>query len=232
MAASRSGALSNILSTEKSILAQKAEKGKNLFPGDLVYAMEMVETTMNIRSIPFQELVRNRRSVRRYLDKPVEREKILACLESARLAPSAENVQPWRFLVIDDPEVKRRFAAAAFSGIYSFSRFAAKAPVLIVILARPDLLANQIGKHIQNISFYLIDVGIAGEHLALQAEELGLGTCWIGWFNARQTRKFFHIPRPFKIVSMMALGYPEARPPREKNRKTLAEIAWFNRLDK
>jgi len=187
---------------------------------------------MDIRPTPLQELIRNRRSVRRYLDKPVEREKVLACLEAARLAPSAENVQPWRFLVVDDPEVKQRFAAAAFSGIYSFSRFAAKAPVLIVILARPDLLANHIGKHIQDISFYLIDVGIAGEHLALQAEELGLGTCWIGWFNTRRTRKFFHIPRPFKIVSMMALGYHEARPTSEKKRKTLAEIAWFNRLDK
>lgn len=187
---------------------------------------------MNIRPTPFQELVRNRRSVRRYLDKPVEREKILACLEAARLAPSAENVQPWRFLVIDDPDVKQRFAAAAFSGIYSFSRFAARAPVLIVILARPDLLANRIGKQIQDVSFYLIDVGIAGEHLALQAEEIGLGTCWIGWFNSRRTRKFFHIPRQFKIVCLMALGYHEGRAAREKNRKTLAEIAWFNRLDK
>jgi len=187
---------------------------------------------MNIRPTPFQELVRNRRSVRRYLERPVEREKVLACLEAARLAPSAENVQPWRFLVIDDPDVKQRFAAAVFSGIYSFSRFAAKAPVLIVILARPGLLADRIGKQIQDVSFYLIDVGIAGEHLALQAEELGLGTCWIGWFNSRRTRKFFAIPRQLKIVCLMALGYHEGRPGREKNRKSLAEIAWFNRLNK
>ena len=187
---------------------------------------------MNLRPTPFQELVRNRRSVRRYLDRPVEREKVLACLEAARLAPSAENVQPWRFLVIDDPDVKQRYSATAFSGIYSFSRFAAKAPVLIVILARPDLLANRIGKQIQDVSFYLIDIGISGEHFALQAEELGLGTCWVGWFNSRRTRKFFNIPRQYKIVCVMALGYPEARSPREKNRKTLAEIAWFNRLDK
>ena len=187
---------------------------------------------MNVQPTPFQELVRNRRSVRRYLDKPVEREKILACLEAARLAPSAENVQPWRFLVIDDPDVRQQFAAAAFSGIYSFSRFAAKAPVLIIILARPDLLANRIGKQIQGVSFYLIDVGIAGEHFALQAEELGLGTCWMGWFNSRRTRKFFRIPRQFKIVCLMTLGYHEARPGRDKSRKTLSEIAWFNRLPK
>ena len=187
---------------------------------------------MNIKPIPFQELVRNRRSVRRYLDKPVEREKLLACLEAARLAPSAENVQPWRFLVIDDPGLKERFAAAAFTGIYSFSRFAAKAPALVLLLARPDLLANRIGKQIQDISFYLIDVGIAGEHFALQAEELGLGTCWIGWFNPRRTRRFFGIPRPYKVVCLMAVGYAEGKPARERARKTLEEIAWFNRLPK
>lgn len=186
---------------------------------------------MNIKLTPFQELVRNRRSVRRYLDKPVEREKILACLEAARLAPSAENVQPWRFLVIDDPDIKQRYAATAFSGIYAFSRFAAKAPVLILIMARPDLMANRIGKRIQGVAFYLIDIGISGEHFALQAEELGLGTCWVGWFSSRATRKFFRIPRQYKIVCIMALGYPEPRPPREPKRKNLAEIAFFNRLD-
>jgi nitroreductase len=194
--------------------------------------METVEKIMNNKPTPFQELVLNRRSVRRYLDRPVEREKVLACLEAARLAPSAENVQPWRFLIIDDPEVRQRYAATAFSGIYSFSRFAAGAPVLIVILARPDLLANRLGKRIQGVAFYLIDIGISGEHLALQAEELGLGTCWVGWFNSRRTRKFFHIPREYKIVCIMTLGYPEARAPREKRRKNLAEIAFFNRLDR
>jgi nitroreductase len=179
---------------------------------------------------PLQELVRNRRSVRRYLEKPVRKEDILACLEAARLAPSAENVQPWRFLVIDEPEVKSRLAAEAFSGIYSFSRFAAEAPVLIVILARPDIIANRIGKQIQNVSFYLIDIGIAGGHLALQAEELGLGTCWIGWFNARKVRKLFRIPRKYKIVCLMTLGHYEKKPRGEKKRKPLDEIAWFNRV--
>lgn len=182
-----------------------------------------------VQNTPFLDLVRSRRSVRRYLARPVEREKVLACLEAARLAPSAENVQPWRFLVIDDPDIKERFAAAAFSGIYRFTRFAARAPVLIFILARPDLLANRIGKQIQKVSYYLIDVGIAGGHLALQAEELGLGTCWIGWFNGRKARRFFRIPRRYKVVCLMAMGYYE-RKPREKKRKPLAEIAWFNRI--
>jgi nitroreductase len=107
----------------------------------------------------------------------------------------------------------------------------AKAPVLIVIMARLDLVAHRLGGRVQDVPFYLIDVGIAGEHLALQAEEAGLGTCWVGWFNVRKTRKFFKIPRKLKIICLMAMGYYEKRPWREKKRKPLEEIVWFNRLD-
>jgi nitroreductase len=180
----------------------------------------------------FQKLVKSRRSIRRFLDKPVERDKILTCIEAARLAPSADNVQPWRFLIIDDPDLKSRFAKEVFSGIYFVTKFAAKAPVIILILARLDIIANRIGKQIQNIHYYYIDTGIAGEHLVLQAEELGLGTCWIGWFNPRKARKFLKIPRKYKIVSLMVMGYYERKPSRERKRKKLEEIAWFNKIEK
>ena len=180
----------------------------------------------------FRRLVRSRRSIRRYTDQPVERDKVLACLEAARLAPSADNVQPWRFLVLDDSELKVRFSKEVFAGIYTKTRFAAKAPVLILLLARLDIVANRIGKQIQGIHYYFIDVGIAGEHIVLQAEELGLGTCWIGWFNTRKARKIARIPKKYKIVSLLSMGYPETRPAREKKRKTLSEIAWFNTVGK
>ena len=134
-------------------------------------------------------------------------------------------------MIIDNPELKSQLAKEVFSGIYFISKFAAKAPVLIMILARLDIIANRIGKQIQNIHFYLIDIGIAGEYIVLQAEELGLGTCWIGWFNSRKARRFLKIPRKYKIVSLMAMGYYEKRPPKEKKRKKLEEIAWFNRIE-
>ena len=178
-----------------------------------------------------KEIIAQRRSIRRYQNKPVERDKILECLEAARLAPSADNVQPWRFLVIDDPELKEKCAKEMFSGIYSISKFAAKAPVLIIILARLDIIANRIGKQIQNIHFYLIDTGIAGEHIVLRAEELGIGTCWIGWFNIRKARKVLNIPRKYKIVSLLSMGYYDKKPSREKKRKRLEDIAWFNKID-
>lgn len=182
------------------------------------------------RLSPFEKLVKGRRSIRRYIQMPVEREKIIKCIDAARLAPSADNVQPWRFVIIDDPEIKERFASEVFSGIYFPSRFAAKAPVLILILSRPDILANQLGKQIQKIHFHLIDIGIAGEHIVLQAEEFGIGTCWIGWFNMRKARKFFKLPRKYKVVSLISMGYYEKKPSKEKKRKKLSEIAWFNKV--
>lgn len=177
---------------------------------------------------PLETLILERRSVRRFLDAPVPREKIEACLEAARLAPSAENVQPWRFLVIDDPKLKEAFSRAAFAGIYSPTKFAARAPVLILVLSKPDIVANRLGKQIQGVAFHFIDIGIAGEHLVLAAQERGLGTCWIGWFNPRRVRKFFRIPRAYKPVVVIAMGYPEKRAPKPKIRKELREVAWFN----
>lgn len=177
------------------------------------------------------EIIKRRRSIRRYTGQPVEREKILACLEAARLAPSAENAQPWRFLVIDEPELKNRVAEKAFSGIYSVCRFAARAPVLVLLLARKDFLANRLGRLVQGTQFYLLDLGIAGEHFILKAEELGLSTCWIGWFNLKGVKKFLKIPRKYRPVAIITLGYAASRPPGDHVRKKLEEIAWFNRVE-
>ncbi|OGD29145.1 MAG: hypothetical protein A2V57_10900 [Candidatus Aminicenantes bacterium RBG_19FT_COMBO_65_30] len=190
----------------------------------------MTEERAAVEATAFQKILRGRRSIRRYLPAPVEREKLLACLEAARIAPSAHNVQPWRFIVVDDPELKDRLAAAAFSGIYSSSKFAARAPVILVLLARPGGTVVRIGAKLQGVSFNLIDMGIAGEHVVLQAEELGLATCWMGWFDYRKVRKVLRIPRKFKVVAMMPLGYAEKRPTREPPRKTLEEVVAFNRI--
>ncbi|MBN1893598.1 nitroreductase family protein [bacterium] len=175
------------------------------------------------------ESIRTRFSVRKFDGRCVDREILQICLEAARLAPSAENSQPWRFLILDDPETIRSFGRSAFSGIYSLTGWAASAPVLIVLLAEPDLIAGRIGKWIQRLPFYLLDMGIAGTHLVLQAQSLGLGTCWIGWFDLRKTRKFFGLPKGIKVCGMIALGYPQpGQPVRKRSRKPLEELCRFN----
>lgn len=180
---------------------------------------------------PFHKLVSQRKSIRRFNEKKLDRKDVLKCLEAARLAPSAENAQPWRYLVMDDPDVKNRFADKVFSGIYSVSKFAKKAPVLVLIMAELNVIAHRIGKQIQNIQFHLIDIGISGEHLVLQAEELGIGTCWMGWFSVRKARKFFNIPKKYRIVGLIPMGYYDKKPSRERKRKEFKEIVWFNKFE-
>ena len=176
----------------------------------------------------FLNLVQSRKSVRKFQDKPVERNVLQQCVEAARLAPSAENVQPWRYFIADDPQVKERLAQHAFSGIYRATRWAANAPVLVVIFAELDILANRLGKQMTGIHYYLIDIGISGEHFVLQAQELGLGTCWIGWFSAKGVRKALNAPKHQRPGEMLSVGYPHPNYSRERKRNPLNDIIYFN----
>jgi len=189
----------------------------------------MTDERLNSGPTPFQRILSGRRSIRRFLPMPVEPEKLRACLEAARIAPSAHNEQPWRFIVVDDPALKERLAAEAFSGLYSGSKFAAQAPVILVLLAKPGKIVARVGSRIQGVPYDLLDMGIAGEHVALQAEELGLATCWMGWFNYRRARKALAIPRGLKLVALMPLGYAASRPRREPPRKTYDDIVSYNK---
>ena len=181
---------------------------------------------------PFFKLVQSRTSVRQFQNKPVEREKLIQCLEAARLAPSADNVQPWRFCIVDDPLTKERLAKSAFSGIYRATRWAAKAPALVVIFAQLDILANRLGRQVTGIRYYLIDIGIAGEHFVLQAQELGLASCWIGWFLPRGAKKALRAPASHRAVAMLAIGYPQHIDGRVRKRKQLDEIHFYNEFKK
>jgi len=134
--------------------------------------------------------------------------------------------------VLDEPRRIAEFSEKAFSGIYRFTRWAAQAPVIICIFAELDWLANRLGKQVQGTSYYLIDVGIAGEHLVLQAEELGLGTCWIGWFNAKKAKKYLNVPASWRAVALLSLGYPEFRKEEVSKRQPLEEVLFYNHCKK
>ncbi|MEJ2628290.1 MAG: nitroreductase family protein [bacterium] len=173
-------------------------------------------------------LIKNRRSIRKFQEKSVERDKILTCIEAARFAPSAENKQPWRFLILDDIKVKQQFCKAVFSGIYAATRWAKKAPVIIVIIADLDFIAHRIGGRLQKVPFYFIDIGIAGEHFILQAQDLGLGTCWIGWFNIKKAQKILNLPKGKKVCQLIAMGYPDQKKGIRKKVKKTEQIVFYN----
>jgi len=175
------------------------------------------------------DLIKHRKSIRNFLDKPVEREKIMLCLEAARLAPSASNSQPWRFIVVDDEQLKNKLCDAAFGGLYFINSFCKTAPVLIVIISEKSKFLTRIGGMFRGVKYYLIDIGITGEHFVLQAEELGLGTCWIGWFNERAVKSILNIPQQKKIDVLIALGYYDRdKLGSEHGREPMDRIASFN----
>ena len=175
------------------------------------------------------DLLKHRKSIRDFLDRPVERKKIMMCLEAARLAPSACNSQPWKFIVVDDRQLKDKLGDAAFRGIYSMNSFCKMAPVMVVVVSEKSKFLARIGGMFRGTKYYLIDIGVAIEHFVLQAEDLGLGTCWIGWFNERAVKSVLEIPHRKKIDILIALGYYDREETRsEHSREQIDKIASFN----
>ncbi|MBU1007104.1 MAG: nitroreductase family protein [Candidatus Omnitrophica bacterium] len=177
----------------------------------------------------FLDLVRKRKSTRNYSSRPVAREIIDRCIEAARLAPSACNSQPWSFIVIDDEELRNKVCEAAFSAPYSLNTFARKASVLIAVVTERSKYVTKLAGYFRGIQFSLVDIAIACEHLILQAEEDGVGTCWLGWFNEKKVKKILNVPRRKKIDIIISMGYPESDALAEKKRKDINKIRRFNR---
>ena len=176
----------------------------------------------------FLNLVKKRQSTRRFLDKPVERDKIERCIEAARLAPSATNTQPWKFIVVDNPELREKVANKTFNQIVSFNRFSLQAPVLTVITSNRMNFSNKITQTLKNRELTPIDIGIATEHICLQAAEEGLGTCFMGWFDEKGVKKLLNIPASKRVELIIAMGYPASDIIRTKTRKKLNEIMTYN----
>ena len=179
----------------------------------------------------FLDLVKARQSVREYLVKEVEREKIERCLEAARLAPSANNSQPWSFIVIEDPRLKDAVAAKTFDKLISFNSFSLQAPVLVLIISERPSFFSRIGSAIKDKQFSLIDIGITAEHFCLQAAEEGLGTCMLGWFNEKGVKTLLNIPLSKRVELIITVGYPISDEIQPKDRKEIDQIRSYNSYD-
>ncbi len=160
------------------------------------------------------EIILKRRSIRKYVPKPVEKEKLLKVLEAARWAPSAGNRQPWYFIVVKDPDLKKELAKAAANQM-----FIADADVIIVGVSDPE----------RSPRWHDRDTMIALEHIALVATELGLGTCWIGAFDENKVKELLNIPEKLRVVALMPVGYP-GESPGPRPRKELKEIVFLNKF--
>lgn len=159
------------------------------------------------------EAIRKRRSIRKFKDQPVEEEKLHRVLEAGRLAPSAGNRQEWKYIVVRDPEMRRKLAEAAHG-----QQFVAEAGVCLVCCAVGTDHVMSCGQ-----PSYPIDVAISVDHMTLAAVEEGLGTCWIGAFEEPEVKKLLGIPEEVRVVALLPLGYPDMEP-KPRRRKSLDEI--------
>lgn len=171
------------------------------------------------------EQIKMRRSIRKYLDKSVEDEKIIQLLESARLAPSGSNTQPWHFIIVKSELTRQKLAEASHNQKWMLS-----APVFIVCVADirsriKDNVEISLDENSPQLELKQIirDTSIAIEHIVLEAKNIGLGACWVAWFTQEEIRPILNVPSDKYVVSIITLGYtnetPKARP-----RKKLEEI--------
>jgi len=163
------------------------------------------------------EAIMNRRSVRAFTNEPVSDEEVMKLIDAARWAPSAGNIQPWEFVVVRDPEIKRGLSVAALD-----QTFIEEAPVVIVVCANQLRSSRGYGSRGANL-FCLQDTAAATQNMLLTAHALGLATCWVGAFQEEEARKVLNIPNGVRPVAIIPVGHP-AEKPEAPDRRPLSEI--------
>lgn len=172
---------------------------------------------------PFIELVKHRTSCRAYDPRPVPREHLELMLESARLAPSACNQQPWRFAVVQKEALRNRLVKESLRvGINM--KWASDAGAIIAIGVRSKGFVHKVAAKVSGIEYPQMDLGIAGEHLVLQAEELGLGTCWIGWIQQKSVREIVGWGKEITPMGLITVGWPATDERKTRPRLSLDDI--------
>jgi nitroreductase len=163
-------------------------------------------------------VIKARGSIRSYEDKPIPKQALLDILEAGRMAQSADNRQPWEFIVVTDPVIKKKLIQAAGN-----QSFVGEAGAVLICLANPKESAS-----VGPFEGFLIDSAIAIENMALSAWDLGIGSCWIGAYDEDMLKAILGVPKNLRIVSLLTLGYPDERPG-PKHRKGLDEITHYQK---
>ena len=160
-------------------------------------------------------LLKSRRSIRKYKDQPVEKEKIQKCLEAARWAPSASNKQPWEFLIVTEEQVRKNL-----SEIHPYARFVAASPVVFIPLTNHEV----------HKKYHMSDTALATMQYMIEAHSLGLGTCWAGVIGSSiepEIKKLLNVPEHLNVLGLVATGYADEEPTR--TRKELDELVHFEK---
>jgi len=178
----------------------------------------------------FFDLIKQRQSVRKYdIERTIEDVKLNRILQAGHLAPSASNSQPWTFVVVNEPELCMKVAKATRGTLIGINKFVTQSPLLIVMVIEKARITTQIGGAIKDKEYPLIDIGIAGEHMCLQAEDDGIGSCMLGWFDEKKIKTLLSIPKKKTIGLVISFGYaPNDYPLRKKIRKDFDKVVRWN----
>lgn len=177
-----------------------------------------------------KQAMQNRKSCRKYTEQPVEREKLTAIVDAARLAPSGSNLQRWKFIIVDDAEKKKQLSEALAFPEFRLNTFTRAAPAFIVIVKQevelPEASVNIMDKHANCI--WDNDIGIAAAYICLAATDMGLGSVMLGRFRQGMIRETLHIPEKTNIGLIVSIGYPLDPSVKPKNRRDLSDIMCIN----
>jgi len=180
-----------------------------------------------------KDVIKYRRSIRKFSDKKIDRIDLISILEAARLAPSAQNSQPWYFIVVQDEKMIKEIANCVPLGLIHINSWMEKAAAIIVCCSKPKIFTHRLAK-IFIRDLHMIDLAITIENMVLMATDLGIGSCWVGWFSEKKVKKLLRIPDGYDVGILLPLGYPEGKsseaglggiPPRK--RKPLEEIVSY-----
>ncbi len=169
------------------------------------------------------ELIKKRYSCRKYRPEPVSQEHQDLLAQAVRWAPSACNRQPYNFLFITDRNTIETISRAVPAGPESFNAWIASAPLIVAAVGRPELFWHKLTQVIDK-DYHRTDAAIAMDHLSLVATELGLGTCWVGWFHRKKLGRILDIDRGDEVIILMTVGSPDKEAPKVKQRKELSEL--------
>lgn len=165
------------------------------------------------------DAIKKRKSVRSFQDKPLENEKLLQILEAARMAPSAFNLQEWRFVIVRKKQTKEILIKQA-----RVPHFIEQAPVVIIACAETGSCIMRYGQ-----PCYPVDVAVSLDHIMLTAVENGLGSCWICTYDEKKVKEVLNIPQEIRVIAILPLGYPTDETIVEKKRLPLYKIVKYEK---
>jgi len=202
------------------------------------------------------EAIRTRRSIRKFKSNPIPEEKIKLLLESARLAPSGTNTQPWRFIVVKDDDTKAKLQRASHNqrhikrapviivccvDLKAFKEFPVRVDELIESGALPErtreVFIPYLEKGMSTVTKDALmvagaaNISIAVEHIVLQAVEIGLGTCWVRWYEDKKVKEILDIPEHIEVMALLPVGIPD-EDPSPRPRLSLGKIVFSEKYGK